>query len=349
MHGDAHVEADGVHFDGDDDYVSIPNFNYYGGQRFTISMWIQSAVCDASDPTPSVYGYVYSHAQTTDPNILTSSNQNINMYQSCRNGGFLRIVMVASRGFASWDVPVATLDSNIDPSATFTHFSVVYNTNTIEMYVNGEPPNAAQAPGSLGALMAGTAPGIGSFQLTTDIYVGGRADENDGRFYRGSIAGLSIFRDGLSASEVFCDYQHDEEMITGTTAHSCSFHSEGYRWIDPTVGTQCALNDPFCHGTTKASDLCSLGIDCPTNGTGGGGTGNFDDGYIHFPFVNYSFPFMGRAEQEIFVSTNGYISFGGQQASNGRTAPIPSQAANPDDTIFVYRLRFTIITITTMN
>eukprot|EP01051_Picozoa_sp_SAG22_P017189 SAG22_NODE_2592_length_2407_cov_1.497834_2_plen_121_part_00 len=29
--GDAHCEADGVHFDGDGDYVSIPNFNYYNG------------------------------------------------------------------------------------------------------------------------------------------------------------------------------------------------------------------------------------------------------------------------------------------------------------------------------
>ena len=61
--GDAHAEQDGVHFDGDGDFVSIPNFDYYDGQRWTFSMWVTSDVCDPHDKTPSVYGYIYSHTQ----------------------------------------------------------------------------------------------------------------------------------------------------------------------------------------------------------------------------------------------------------------------------------------------
>ena len=45
---------------------------------------------------------------------------------------------------------------------------------------------------------------------------------------------------------------------------------------------------------------------------------------------------MGRAEMEIFVHTNGYVSFAGEQEGSHQTAPIPSQGAKPDDSIFVY-------------
>jgi hypothetical protein len=51
--GDAHAEADGVHFDGDGDYIQIPNFKYYDGARWSFSMWIATDVCDPNDPTPS--------------------------------------------------------------------------------------------------------------------------------------------------------------------------------------------------------------------------------------------------------------------------------------------------------
>ena len=63
--GDAHVEADGVHFDGDGDFVSIPTFDYADGARFSISMWANTDVCDPEDPTPSIFGYLYSHNQQT--------------------------------------------------------------------------------------------------------------------------------------------------------------------------------------------------------------------------------------------------------------------------------------------
>eukprot|EP01051_Picozoa_sp_SAG22_P017190 SAG22_NODE_2592_length_2407_cov_1.497834_3_plen_102_part_00 len=32
-------------------------------QAFTISMWVASDVCDPTDPTPSIFGYIYSHNQ----------------------------------------------------------------------------------------------------------------------------------------------------------------------------------------------------------------------------------------------------------------------------------------------
>ena len=51
---------------------------------------------------------------------------------------------------------------------------------------------------------------------------------------------------------------------------------------------------------------------------------------------------MGRAESELFISANGYISFAGPQtgesgqASNPETTTIPSAGSKPDDAIFAY-------------
>ena len=52
--------------DGDGDFVSIPTFNYADGARFSISMWANSDVCDPEDPSPSLWGYLYSHNQVID-------------------------------------------------------------------------------------------------------------------------------------------------------------------------------------------------------------------------------------------------------------------------------------------
>jgi hypothetical protein len=45
---------------------------------------------------------------------------------------------------------------------------------------------------------------------------------------------------------------------------------------------------------------------------------------------------MGRTENELYISANGYISFSGDQATDGTTTIIPSSAAKPDDAIFAY-------------
>ena len=52
-------------------------------------MWAATDVCDPNDPTPSIFGYIYSHNQQTslDANgqihggILSAENSNINIYQ----------------------------------------------------------------------------------------------------------------------------------------------------------------------------------------------------------------------------------------------------------------------------
>jgi hypothetical protein len=362
LNGDAHAEADGVHFDGDGDFVSIPNFKYYDGARWSFSMWISTDVCDPDDPTPSIFGYIYSHNQLSGAagsNLLTADNQNINVYQSCAgsntaqlvdSSGYVRFVFVGDAGFLSFDVTVDSIERNLDEHAAFTQFAVTFNSDDVEVYVNGvalapyqltpspigviAPPSGAA--GSAGnwnnAFNAGSrghgnlvnindGAGIGKFHLNTDIYLGGRADEDPDRFYTGAIAGLQIFTDGMTATDAHCIYQGQEQLILGSTAHSCTYHSEGYSWIDPLTA----------EGTTNIAVLCD-GVAIP----GASCEGSLDDGYIHIPLGDLHFPFMGRSENDLYISTNGYISFSGEQATDGGTTIIPLHGAKPDDAIFVY-------------
>ena len=67
--------------------------------------------------------------------------------------------------------------------------------------------------------------------------------------------------------------------------------------------------------------------------------GSLDDGYVHLPLGDLHFPFMGRSENDLYISSNGYISFSGEQATDGATTIIPSHGAKPDDAIFVYWVR----------
>lgn len=144
--GDAHAEADGVHFDGDGDYIQIPNFKYYDGARWSFSMWVATDVCDPNDPTPSIFGYIYSHNQlegTAGTNIQSADNQNINVFQSCAgartaqlvdSSGYVRFMFVADAGFVSFDVTLDSVEQNLDDHASFTQFAVTFNSDDIEVY-----------------------------------------------------------------------------------------------------------------------------------------------------------------------------------------------------------------------
>ena len=240
--GDAHIEADGVHFDGDGDYVSFPTFDYYDAKpgkqvgdfgsdspSFTISMWASTDVCDPADPTPSVFGYVFSHNQDSDSHPLAADNSNINIYQGCANGGYMRFVFVGASGFASYDVPFQMLiEGGSLEDVTFAQFGFTFSGNSITMYVNGLQlmydfqlaagpasvamgavsgpawQNSAVRNGQVNLMNLNNGVGIGRFNLAGDIFVGGRGDLDGDRFYTGAISGLQIFTDGASAADFQC-------------------------------------------------------------------------------------------------------------------------------------------------
>ena len=98
------------------------------------------------------------------------------------------------------------------------------------------------------------------------------------RFYTGAISGLQIFTDGASAGDFSCIYNQQEFDILGTTAHTCTFHSEGYRWLEPTT-------DPRAE---RLSEVCGEGGVCNfASGAVGQLQGDSpDDGYFYMDLVS---------------------------------------------------------------
>ena len=94
-------------------------------------------------------------------------------------------------------------------------------------------------------------------------------------------------------------YTDQEEMVLGTTAHSCTFHSEGYRWLEPTTDPHAQRLSEICAGRGTGVFGTDSGASCSGE--------NVDDGYFHMDLSQFGveFPFMGRSEHEVFISGNG--------------------------------------------
>ena len=58
-HGDAYI-ADGAHFDGSGDYLTVASFDYASDGQFSIGEWFTKESC-----TGGIYEYLYSHADRT--------------------------------------------------------------------------------------------------------------------------------------------------------------------------------------------------------------------------------------------------------------------------------------------
>ena len=111
-------------------------------------------------------------------------------------------------------------------------------------------------------------------------------------------------------------------MVLGTTAHSCTFHSEGYRWLEPTTDPHAQRLSEICAGRGTGVFGTDSGASCSGE--------NVDDGYFHMDLSQFGieFPFMGksrlllasglhssksasnavrsgRSEHEVFISGNG--------------------------------------------
>jgi hypothetical protein len=90
--GDAYI-ADGAHFDGSGDYISIPNFIYATEGTFSVAVWFTKESC-----TGGIYEYLFSHAKYTDPAFSTPRgtpaspnptppNPNVHIYLGCQESG----------------------------------------------------------------------------------------------------------------------------------------------------------------------------------------------------------------------------------------------------------------------
>ena len=248
--GDAFI-ADGAHFDGSGDYISVPSFEYATDGTFSIGVWFTKESC-----TGGIYEYLFSHAKYIDPEFSVPTgtpsspnpvppNPNVHMYLGCQhNGGgwselggtILRLNMYDDADTAvMFDYPAWNAESFDAVTNVWIHSSLVADVSVVRYYVNGEPVaddqfgffignagqgipiecrnNAACNQQTGQASLSHLNRNLGTITLQTEIFLGGRMDNNEDRHFKGKLAGLTIASTAFSDSEASCIFQANEALL----------------------------------------------------------------------------------------------------------------------------------------
>ena len=152
-YGDAFI-ADGAHFDGSGDYITVQNFEYATNGQFSVGLWLTKESCQGN-----IYEYLYSHSHRTSnvfstPHSTSASpnpavpNENVHMYVGCQSSGggwssiggtVIRFNMFDDDGTAvMFDYPAWDASSFDAVTNVWINTILVVNQASISVYVNGE-------------------------------------------------------------------------------------------------------------------------------------------------------------------------------------------------------------------
>lgn len=280
VHGDAFV-ADGAHFDGEGDYMTVNSFNYGATADFTIGMWITKESC-----TASIYEYLFSQSKyPTGPSVPhpapgqrnpSPPNPNINMYLGCEeNGGgwsqlggtILRFNLYDDEGVgAMFDYPLWNANSSTRVLNRWIHMMLTVDKNVMQLHIDGKlvpdtklgfyshagitaayecVNNAACNPQTLTPQLAHLQSAFTSFTMNTTIFIGGRNDLNLDRGFLGKVAGLIVSTPAVPLTAVQCLYSAEYHQLP-SPMQACSAMLAEMR-----LGHNFLLDMPFLHGSTK--------------------------------------------------------------------------------------------------
>ena len=228
MVGNADVDADGAHFDGDGDYITVDSFAYSMDGAFTVAFWMTKAAC-----TNGVYEYAYSHNKKANVSISDTSNPNVNIFVGCETSGggwsslggsVIRYNLVDNKGsYASFDYPLHDAGNFDAITALWVHVVLVVDAGEVLTFDDGDAvadadygfyigsmSNATNAayphPGSLQKSMS-------AFTMKNDIYIGGRSDLSATRHFVGRLAGLIVSKVAFDDAQVKCIFTNGEEFL----------------------------------------------------------------------------------------------------------------------------------------
>ncbi len=248
-HGDAYI-ADGGHFDGSGDYISVPSFDYATDGQFSVGIWFTKESC-----TGGIYEYLFSHAShsvnavepfSTPNSRLNPPNPNVHTYIGCEGSGggwselggtIVRYNIYDDQGTAAmFDYPAWTAASFDEVTNVWIHSLMAVDQSVIKIFIDGEQVddsafgfytggrpssgiplicrgNAACDQRTGHATLSSLNTPIGTASLATDIFLGGRMDLNADRHFKGKLAGLTVSSDAMSDTEVECVFNANEGLL----------------------------------------------------------------------------------------------------------------------------------------
>ena len=249
-HGDAYI-ADGGHFDGSGDYISVASFDYATDGQFSVGQWFTKESC-----TGGIYEYLFSHAEHTGTAIEPFStptggprhptNPNVHMYIGCQGSGggwsslggtIVRFnVYDDADGAVMFDYPAWSADSFDAVTNVWIHVIMAVDQQKITISVdghkvdddafgfyNGGRPSGGipfECRGNLAcdqrtgdAILSHLSSPLGTTTMNTDIFLGGRMDNNEDRHFKGKLAGLTVSSAAMTDLEVACVFQANEGLL----------------------------------------------------------------------------------------------------------------------------------------
>lgn len=243
------VSATGVTFKSAKDHVEIAKFGYADDAEFTISFWMTK-----QNYTSGAYEYVYSHSKQNKFSWMSDSN--INIYWAEEGKGFstfggtaLRVHMIDRNGtFVTVDVPLHEAGDFDKVTSKWIHFTLVVTTTRMSTYLDGVPlkdslyafhRGAQDSKTSSNIVAAPNAPSkfgkkLEGFDLQSNIFLGGRSDQNAYRYFLGSLSLLKIWTRPLNLGMARCVFNVGDDMLPTT-------------WTPPSEANTLATN-----GTLKA-------------------------------------------------------------------------------------------------
>ena len=235
VHG-AEVSFRGAQFDGDGDYISIGHFDYASDAVFSISLWMTKEQC-----TGGPYEYLYSHQHDTGSQwdhhayalVMFACENSAGQQSSNLDGSFIRYDLMDDNSHrATFDFALHDAGDFDAITHQWLHVILTVSSSAIKTYEDGnlvaDSEYGYYQGGDHAANVAYGHPsdlshGLTSFNLATDIFVGGRADLNRGRHFKGRIALVNVYTRALTGVEAECVfYAGDAALPSDQTDHESS-------------------------------------------------------------------------------------------------------------------------------
>jgi hypothetical protein len=227
QHGRMSASAQGAHFDGHDDYVTIATFPYAADKTFSVSLWMAKTTIARGN-----YEYLYAHQNTADTSTWEGHSYVLIMFAAEANGGggssaagsVIRYEIqdeLANRAIFDYSLHRAGDFDTI--TGVWLHVVLTVTSTSLKTYADGQmvrdvdyghfmsisaSQNAANpSPSSLSPALSG------QLDLRQDIFIGSRADRHPQRFFRGRLALVNVYNRALSAMEAQCLFYAGEAAL----------------------------------------------------------------------------------------------------------------------------------------
>jgi hypothetical protein len=184
-----------VQFDGVSGQVTVPDFAL--SQQFSVAFWFKAS------NLPNMYSYMFSWGTVSNVN-------SINIWFYVNPTPTIRTDIQDSVGADPTNF-CDIIDANMTNGQWHHYCATVANSGGLTVYIDGQP-RVTYAP-------------VGGHTITpaTNLFIGGRCDNNTARYYAGGVDDVRIYSQALAAADVQSLYNGPPANVAPTATASAGY------------------------------------------------------------------------------------------------------------------------------